>query len=237
MQCLEHINLYAQQALSDAGLPSFTPPSHPAAAAAAAVSAQPSHSHSHSQPQPQPQQQPASAAAAAAPSPSTAPGVGTLHPTPHQAEPSHSYARAARCSSIPLPAAAAANAAAADSTGRNHARSMAHSGDTPTPKAPMTRLRAFQQKEHQPSYGHHEPYDEAYCGDVGSEHEEEEWGNLEEQKWGLIKFIGIGRRGWRGRRGRTRGRKVAGLSMGTSLSSLFGMCMALERALLMLMQS
>jgi hypothetical protein len=40
-----------------------------------------------------------------------------------------------------------------------------------------------------------------------------------------------------GRRGRTRDRKVAGLSMGTSLSSWFGMCMALGGALLMLMQS
>jgi len=63
---------------------------------------------------------------------------------------------------------------------------MAHSGDTPTPKAPMTRLRAFQQdcsasaeEEPQPSYGHHDPYDEAYGGDVGSEDEEEEWGDLE----------------------------------------------------------
>jgi len=56
----------------------------------------------------------------------------------------------------------------------------------------------------------------------------------------LIKPIEIGRRGWRrrrGRRGRTRDRKVAGLSMGTSLSSWFGMCMALGGALLMLMQS
>jgi len=60
------------------------------------------------------------------------------------------------------------------------------------------------------------------------------------QKWGLINPIGIGKRGWRGRRGgrgRTRDRKVAGLSMGTSLSSWFGMCMALGGALLMLIQS
>jgi len=81
---------------------------------------------------------------------------------------------------------AANAAAAAASTGRKHARSMAHSGNTPTPKAPMTRLRAFQQdcsasaeEEPQPSYGHHDPYDEAYGGDVGSEDEEEEWGDLE----------------------------------------------------------
>ena len=37
MHCLEHVGLYAQQALSDAGLPSFTPPSHSAAAAAVAA--------------------------------------------------------------------------------------------------------------------------------------------------------------------------------------------------------
>jgi hypothetical protein len=48
----------------------------------------------------------------------------------------------------------------------------------------MTRLRAFQrsasaEEEPQPSYGHHDPYDEAYGGDVGSEDEEEEWGDLE----------------------------------------------------------
>jgi len=75
MHCLEHVGLYNQQALSDARLPSFTPPSHSAAAAAArpppppppppqlatagpavaAAAAQPPHSHSHSQPQPQPQ--------------------------------------------------------------------------------------------------------------------------------------------------------------------------------------
>jgi len=65
-------------------------------------------------------------------------------------------------------------------------------------------------------------------------------GNQKRQKWGLINPIGIGRRGWRGRRGgwgRTRDRKVAGLSMGTSLSSWFEMCMALGGALLMLIQS
>ena len=37
MHCSEHVGLYAQQALSDAGLPSFTPPSHSAAAAAVAA--------------------------------------------------------------------------------------------------------------------------------------------------------------------------------------------------------
>ena len=62
-------------------------------------------------------------------------------------------------------------------------------------------------------------------------------GGSKRQKWGLIIPIGIGRRGWRGRRGRTRDRKVAGLSMGTSLSSWFGMCMVLGGALLMLIQS
>ena len=35
----------------------------------------------------------------------------------------------------------------------------------------------------QPSYGHHDPYNEAYGGDVGSENEE--WGNLEEAEVGL----------------------------------------------------
>jgi hypothetical protein len=60
----------------------------------------------------------------------------------------------------------------------------------------MMRLRVFQQdrsasaeEESQPSYGHHDPYDEAYGGsDVGSENEEneeEEWGDLEEAEVGL----------------------------------------------------
>ena len=43
----------------------------------------------------------------------------------------------------------------------------------------MTRLRALQRSASaeevpQLSYGHHDPYDEAYGGDVGSEEEEEE---------------------------------------------------------------
>jgi len=67
---------------------------------------------------------------------------------------------------------------------------MAHSGDTPTPKAPMTRLRALQrsasaEEEPQPSYGQHDPYDKEYGGDVGSEDEDEEWGDLEEAEVGL----------------------------------------------------
>jgi len=71
-----------------------------------------------------------------------------------------------------------------------HARSMAHSGDTPTPKAPMTRLRALQrsasaEEEPEPSFGQHDPYDEEYGGDVGSEDEDEEWGDLEEAEVGL----------------------------------------------------
>ena len=130
-------------------------------------------------------------------------------PHTHQAEPSRSYARAAPCSSTPLPAAAAANAAAAAaSTGRKHARSMAHSGDTPTPKAPMTRLRAFQrsasaEEEPQPSYGHHYPYNKAYGGDVGSEDEEEEWGDLEEAEVGLDQT----HRDWQERIERKKGKK------------------------------
>jgi hypothetical protein len=52
----------------------------------------------------------------------------------------------------------------------------------------MTRLRAFQrsasaEEEPQPSYGHHDLYDEAYGGDVGSE--DEEWGDPEEAEVGL----------------------------------------------------
>jgi hypothetical protein len=44
-------------------------------------------------------------------------------------------------------------------------------------------MRAFHrsasaEEEPQPSYGHHDPYDKAYGGDVGSEDEEEEWGDL-----------------------------------------------------------
>ena len=57
----------------------------------------------------------------------------------------------------------------------------------------MTRLRAFQrsasaEEEPQPSYGHHDLYDEAYGGDVGSEDEDEEWGDLEEAEVGLDKI-------------------------------------------------
>ena len=52
----------------------------------------------------------------------------------------------------------------------------------------MTRLRALQrsasaEEEPQPSYGHHDLYDEAYGGDVGSE--DEEWGDPEEAEVGL----------------------------------------------------
>ena len=105
-----------------------------------------------------------------------------------------------------LPAAAAANAAAAAaSTGRKHARSMAHSGDTPTPKAPMTRLRALQrsasaEEEPQPSYGQHDPYDEEYGSDVGSE--DEEWGDLEEAEVGLDQI----NNDWRERMERKKGK-------------------------------
>ena len=46
----------------------------------------------------------------------------------------------------------------------------------------MTRLRALQrsasaEEEPQPSYGQHDPYDKEYGGDVGSEDEDEEWGD------------------------------------------------------------
>jgi len=87
---------------------------------------------------------------------------------------------------------------------------MAHFGDTPTPKAPMTQLMAFQQErsasaeeEPQPSYGHHDPYDEAYGGDVGSEDEEEEWGDLEEAEVGLDQT----HRDWQERIERKKGKK------------------------------
>ena len=39
------------------------------------------------------------------------------------------------------------------------------------------------EEEPQPSYGQHNPYDEEYGGDVGSE--DEEWGDLDEAEVGL----------------------------------------------------
>ena len=37
-------------------------------------------------------------------------------------------------------------------------------------------------------HGQHDPYDEEYGGDVGSEDEDEEWGDLEEAEVGLDKI-------------------------------------------------
>jgi len=72
----------------------------------------------------------------------------------------------------------------------------------------MTRMRAFQrsasaEEEPQPSYWHHDPYDEAYGGDVGSEDEKEEWGDLEEIEVGLDQS----HRDWQERMEMKKGRK------------------------------
>jgi len=57
----------------------------------------------------------------------------------------------------------------------------------------LMRKRALQrsasaEEEPRPSYGQHDPYDEEYGGDVGSEDEDEEWGDLEEAEVGLDKM-------------------------------------------------
>ena len=111
----------------------------------------------------------------------------------------------------------------------------------------MTRLRAFQQdcsasaeEEPQPSSGHHDPYDEAYGGDVGSEDEEEEWGDLEEAEVGLDQT----HRDWqerterkKGKKGKNKGLEGGRPEPGHKPKLLVWKCMALGGALLMLMQS
>ena len=117
LHCLEHVGLYAQQALSDAGLPSFTPPSHSAAAAVAARSSTPP------QPSPPPPQSAAAAAAVAArppPPPPPPPQSATAGPaTAAAAQPPYSQSHS-QPQPQPQQQLASAAAAAAPGVGTLH---------------------------------------------------------------------------------------------------------------------